>query len=433
MERKIKRIVAAAAVAAALGVSQARADFNSGNLVVLRLGDGSATVTDAAQALYLDEYNITTGALVASHALPSSGAGAITLSGAGDHDGHLNFSADGQYLLLGGYRADAGTGNPVPQSAATVNRVIGRVDSNWNADTSTALTDAFDQGSINAVLSDNGQRFWVAGDGTSQVLIDPSHPEYGYTEVDTTTGGLRYVAAPGNSLTVNLSQTQSLSAPSGLEPDSLRSATLVDGQLYILTASQGSFVNRGLFATADPLPTTGPQTMIPVMNNIEGNSSDPGQELGPDPKGKFVPKSDVVLLDLNPAIAGVDTAYSTGGKQEYEKWSLATDGFWHQTDVEVFAGAQDINALSAMVNGGVVELLAATDSGIYKLTDANGWDTTIGGAFSSTPFISAGGDTLFRGIAVEPSYSLAAVPEPTAALGMLAMAMGAAAGRRRRR
>ncbi len=374
-----------------------RAAFNGNNIAVLRLGDGRASVDESAQMLFLDEYDMVTGNWVSSCAIPSVGSAALTLSGRGEHDGHLTLSSNGQYLLLGGYRADAGAANPVPQSSSVVNRVIGRVDSSWNVDTSTALSDAYDRTDITAVVSDDGLRFWTVGDGKYENLSDFAN---GF-KTPTTTGGLRYVSGPGASTSVNLSHVQSISYDDtgkvqGLWPDSIRSARIVDEQLYIATPAYESFVNRGAYRTEDPLPVSGvdtPQNMIPVITNTEGT--------GADPKGKFVPKSDMVLLDLDPCVPGVDTAYTTGGKDDYEKWSLVGD-IWIKHSTRLLPSGQEINAFDVLVDGTTVTLFAATDQGIYRLVDTAGYNADFSSTFGATPFIEAGFNTEFRGIAVLP-------------------------------
>ena len=77
----------------------ALADFASGNIAILRLGDGTSAVSDLAQALFLDEYDSVTGSLIDPHATPSTGSAALTLCGSGGHDGHLTLSSDGRYLI----------------------------------------------------------------------------------------------------------------------------------------------------------------------------------------------------------------------------------------------------------------------------------------------------------------------------------------------
>jgi hypothetical protein len=195
----------------------------------------------------------------------------------------------------------------------------------------------------------------------------------------------------------------------------MRSARIAYGQLYFTSASAESFGNRGAFTTADPLPT-GEQTMIPIINNTEG--------LGSDPTGKNYPKSDAVFLDLNPAVPGVDTIYSTGGKSDYEKWSLV-GGVWKKFSDKksLVNSSEEINALEAAVDGTTVTLYASTDGGIYKLVDLNGWNADFSSTFPGSYFITAPAGTQFRGIAL--------VPEPASAL--LVVLGGAMIQARRRR
>lgn len=423
-KRKMSRTLAAGAVAVAscvCGSSAWALSFDTNNIAVVTLNNATS---DAAAEVSINEYNMFTGAFVASHVLPSAGVSALTLGGLGDHEGHLNLSANGQYLMLAGYRADVGDDNPVYESSASVARVIGRLDTSWNADTSTALTDAYSGTDINAVVSDNGLRFWTVGEG--KYLPDPvNQPDL---EVATTTGGLRFVANLGDTTTVNLSQTQTTGG--SLEPDAYRSARIIDGQLYLNTASPESFVNRGAFVTENALPTASvdtPQTMVGVITNLEGNDVDNGQQLAPDKKGKQVPKTDLVMVDLDPGIPGFDTAYSTGGKDLYDKWALIYDSgegefVWQQvSDSGLFNSSDEILALDARVTDeGDVMLFASTTFGIYRLIDDAGYNAPFNLAESADSyFITAGGTEQFRGVAV--------LPEPTTfvLLGLSALAMTA--------
>ncbi len=386
----------AVALLLAIACGSATAEFNDNTIVVLRLGDGNGSISDAAQKVFLDEHDSATGALIASHPVPYAGPDTLTIGGQADHDGHLTLSSNGWYLLFGGYRADADAASPVTQAPDVINRVIGRVDQDWNVDTSTALDNAYDQCEITAVVSDNGSRFWTVGEGKYD---DPTNIVNDF-QTPTTTGGLRYVPALGASTSINLSHVQTITYDEtgkvvGLWPDSIRSTRIVDDQLYITTPAPESFVNRGAYRTEAPLPTAvvdTPQTMIGVITNTEGQGS--------DPKGKFVPKSDVVFLDLSSSVPGLDTAYSTGGKDDYEKWALV-DSAWVKLSNRLLPSGQEINALDACVAEDLtVTLFASTDEGVYRLIDTSGYNADFSSTFPADPFITPPGNTQFRGIAL---------------------------------
>ena len=77
---------------------------------MLRLGDGINPLTNASQALFLDEYT-TGGAIVQTVALPTAASGSnlpIACSGTATSEGNLQIAGNGQYLVLGGYGAVPG-------------------------------------------------------------------------------------------------------------------------------------------------------------------------------------------------------------------------------------------------------------------------------------------------------------------------------------
>src|SRR5688572_4352462 len=87
------------------------ASFTPGNLVVYRVGDGSAALSSAATVVFLDEYT-PAGVLVQSIAVPTTTSGAnrrLTASGSSTTEGLLTRSTDGQFILLTGYDAAVGT------------------------------------------------------------------------------------------------------------------------------------------------------------------------------------------------------------------------------------------------------------------------------------------------------------------------------------
>ncbi|HEX5050758.1 MAG TPA: hypothetical protein VFZ65_03200 [Planctomycetota bacterium] len=249
----------------------AQAPFAFGNIVVLRVGDGSAALSTAAAAMFLDEYT-PAGALVQTIALPTSTSGsnhAITVRGIATSEAYLGVSTNGVYLLACGYDAavgtpDIGTAGELP---TTTNRVIARVDLVGTVDTSTALTDAYtgsnngvsvtSQGNPRAVASDDGQRFWIAGTGS------------------TSDSGVRFVPFPGATTSIGLNAGA---------PTNCRVAGIHDGQLYTTSAST---VYLGLNQVGLGLPTTGgqPISLLPGFPTAGGTAAGSAYDFffaGPD-------------------------------------------------------------------------------------------------------------------------------------------------------
>src|SRR2546423_2089570 len=112
--------------------NRTQAAFTSGNLVIYRVGDGSAALGSAATAVFLDEYTIA-GALAQSIALPTTASGPnhiITASGTATSEGLITRSTDKNFLLVTGYDAAVGTATITTSASTTINRVVGRIDFN---------------------------------------------------------------------------------------------------------------------------------------------------------------------------------------------------------------------------------------------------------------------------------------------------------------
>src|SRR4051812_5637553 len=151
------------------------APFTPGNLVIYRIGNGGAALSNAAAAVFLDEYT-TAGVLVQSIPMPTTVNGAnrrLTGSGTATTEGLLTLSTDGQYLMLTGYGAAVARAGVADTTSATVNRVVGRVDATASINTTTALTDAYSGngmstgGNPRGVVSIDGMNFWTSGNGAT--------------------------------------------------------------------------------------------------------------------------------------------------------------------------------------------------------------------------------------------------------------------------
>src|ERR1051326_7847873 len=95
-----------------------------GDLVIYRVGDGSAAIGTAATAVFLDEYT-PLGVLVQSIALPSSGAGQLTAVGNATTEGIISRSQDGSRLIFTGYSKAAGGTSPASDTYTITPRLIG--------------------------------------------------------------------------------------------------------------------------------------------------------------------------------------------------------------------------------------------------------------------------------------------------------------------
>jgi beta-lactamase superfamily II metal-dependent hydrolase len=333
------------------------AAFTAGNIVVYRVGTGAAALGSTATAVFVDEYT-TAGTLVQSIAMPTAVAGAQRrLTAAGSSvEGFVNRSVDGQYLLLTGYDAALATAGVATSTSATVNRVIGRIDSSGAVDTSTALTDLSSGSSVRSATSTSGTDLWAVGGA----------------------GGVRYAAFGTQGASVNVSSTVA----------NLRQVTIVNGQLYVTSASGA---NRVL-TVGTGTPTTAGQTM----------TNFPGMPIVGPPAVPVSPYG-VFFADLD-GTAGIDTAYladdsavaSGGGIQ---KWSLVS-GTWTYNGV-VFLTGGSARAVTGSVAGSTVTLYATTPTTIVRLVDSAGFNA----ALSATPtnVATAGTNTAFRGIAFAPA------------------------------
>src|SRR5690606_2659668 len=90
--------------------------FAPGNLVVVRYGDGSTSLSSSsAVPVFLDEYTVAGGlSPQRSLAMPVAVSGSnyrFTGSGNSTTEGLISLSQDGRYLTLMGYDANVGTGS----------------------------------------------------------------------------------------------------------------------------------------------------------------------------------------------------------------------------------------------------------------------------------------------------------------------------------
>jgi predicted extracellular nuclease len=330
------------------------AGFDSADIVVVRLGTGSAALSNAATEVFLDEYT-PAGSLVQSIALPTFAAGAnhrLTMSGTATSEGALALSADGRYLSLAGFDADPGTAAVASTPAATTSRVVARVDGQGSVDSSTAISDVFSGTDVRSAVTDDGSRFWVVG----------------------ANGGVRLAGFGGTGTTTQINTAA---------PTNLRVAGISAGQLRVTTGSSPT----GVYAVGAGLPTTGGQTPAPLT-------------AAPSPYG-------FVALDRDPGVSGIDTLYvaddSASPNGGILKFSF--DGTAWTARGSFRPAGSGARGLTGTVTASGVTLFTTTTSAsanqLVKVDDTAAFDATI--SATSTILTTAGANTVFRGVAFAPT------------------------------
>ena len=333
--------------------------FTSGNLVVVRVGDGSAALTSASTAVFLDEYT-PAGGSVGSTAMPTAATGSnapFTNSGTATSEGNMTRSANGRYLILGAYGAAPGVTTIAQTTSAAYNRVIARIDATGNADVTTKLSDAYSANNIRGACSVDGTAFWTSGNP-----------------------GIRYATLSGTS-SVSLVATN------------CRGAGIFGGQLYLSTGSG----TTGVYAVGTGMPITSGQT-----NTLLVAAASPyGFSMNPD--GNTVYVAD-------------DGAVGAGGGIRKLTYSAGT---WSQAYILLNDGSTTtaIRGLTVDWSGTYPIIYATTTEAntnkLIKVTDA-------GSSSTATILATSGTNTVFRGVAFAP-YATMTVTDGssyTAPLGM---------------
>jgi hypothetical protein len=324
----------------------AQAPLTPGNVLISRVGDGAAVLSNAATARFLDEYT-PTGTFVQTIALPTAVSGAnraLTDSGTATSNGFLTQSVDGRYLLTAGYDAAPGTAGVTATASTAVNRVIARIALDGTVDTSTALSDAYTANNFRGVASVDGNSFWTSGTGTAP------------------TPGVRYVAALGATTSTQLSTTVT----------NIRCINIFDGQLYCSTSS-GAF--QGVSSVGTGLPITSGET-ITLLNGF--------------PTATGPSAYDFFFADANTVYVADDRNTAAGGIQ---KWTLS-GGTWTLAYTLQPAASTGCRGLSGCVENGVTTLFATTSTATTQLVSVV--DTGAGSLFSV--LATAPTNTAFRDV-----------------------------------
>jgi hypothetical protein len=333
----------------------AQSQFALGNLVVYRVGDGVAGLSNASTAIFLDEYTIG-GVKVQSVALPTSGASVITASGTATSEGVLTRSVDGRYLVLCGYGYPPGLAK-INGTGDSVLRCIARIDYKAATDVTTRLGDAYDANNIRAAITTDGSGFWIAG---------PSGA----------TGGVRY-AKFGTTTSKRLVNINT------------RAVGIYKSQLY---ASASSSPYYGVFPVGTGLPIdTGQIATLPTYSPATSGMSMYGFAISPNGNTMYM------AADTSSGIPGV------------LKWTLSGSTWTYAYVLSSGLSLAGIRSLTVDWSG-TNPVIYGTDAitgnvtHLVKVTDA-------GSSSAFTTLATSPANTAFRGIAFAPSATATGVAE----------------------
>ena len=335
--------------------------------MVVRTGDGNAAVDGTAVATAIEERRTTDGSVIRQIPLPTTTTGAnslITMSKTANTEGQLALSTDGRYVTFAGYAGAVGTTgiSATPNSSATpatqVKRVVARIDSDGNFDTSTLLSDAFHAVSPRGAATVDGTGFWVAG-------AQGSAPG---------PGGMHFVALGSTGATTRVTADATFNY-----------VHIAFGQLWTDNTA-------GIQAVGTGLPTTSGQTLTQLF--MSTNTSNRA----------------FVLLDRNPLVAGMDTAYiaiSANGAAStvnIHKWTFNGTAWTQVAFTPTFTSTISAICLAAIPEGANLRLIvtqnlaAGFGNQLFSILD-DGVNT----APVATSIATAPTNFGFRGVAPSPT------------------------------
>lgn len=345
----MKRFLSFLAIALVICGATAQSPFTQGNLAVLRVGDGSAALSSASTAIFIDEFT-PAGTLVQSVAIPTNGDNVLTNSGTATSEGQLTLSPNGLYLTLAGYNTAPGTASINGTSAAAVNRKLLRVDNGVNY-TPILSSTAYNTNNIRGGVT-TGDDYWASGtSGTAGA------------------NGVQYF---GNGTPAQVSSTVT----------NIRVINIFSNQLYFSTGS-GTI---GLWKVGTGTPTTTGQTSTNIIATGTGSS----------------PYAFAFNASSNICYIADDRASGPGGVQKWTEsagiWTLA-----YTLSVGSSAGARGLTVDWSGIN----PVIYATTTGNKLVTIT---DTGSGATFIE--LATAGTNTAYRGVAFAPA-SAAGSPQLT--------------------
>ncbi len=328
-------------------------------LAVVVVGDGT-TYENAAGPVAV-QWVDSTGELGQEANLPSTeqeadaGHRILTLNTDRDQAGALQQSADHDYVTLGGYDAplgEDGNGSVAPDTL----RVIGRVDSAGEVDTSTTLAGAYSERHIRGVASTDGERYWTGGHGNDS--SDPARA--GVLTIERGGDTPEVIATDGGSAN---------------RANNTRVPVIHEGQLYVSSDRTGL---HGINAVGDGVPTS--ETELNLIAPAPGGSTVPHD---------FAFVGDSLYVTYTEGAAAI-VRYELDGEQ-WEPSGQFAGSFWGLTGR--VAGEDEVLYATRGSNAGNELVQIVTDP------EQDFADSTASVVATAEP------NTAFRGVAFAPGFT----------------------------
>lgn len=306
-----------AALGCMLNVQESKAQFTKGNLVILRVGNDTATaLNSSATAAYLDQIT-PAGALVNSFAIPVTGAARLTMSGSSTSEGQITRKPDGTRIIVAGYDTSAGIPLISLSASATVSRAINEITPSGVMARSVESKVFQNRDNMRSAAS-TGTFYWAAGGS----------------------GGTTYYG-----------KTDTPAVVQNTVPNT-RVVNVYNNNLYFSTAST-SGGGAGIYKVGTGLPRTSGQTLTTVA--LTG--------LGSSPYAFVINKSDSIMYVAD------DRTSTGGGIQKFRKSVGGTYTLVYTLKVGTSVGARGLCVDFTLASKPVL-YATTTDNKVVKLVDS---------------------------------------------------------------
>jgi hypothetical protein len=346
---------------------QAQTAFTAGNIVVNRLGNGSATLSGNSTNITIQEFT-TTGNLTQSIAIPGTGAGAVSDSGSATSNGYIN--TFGNTLFVPGYQTEVGTASVNSSNSTVAPRAVVPIGDNGVIGSTSLAGTGWTGNNFRSAIGVGGLLF---GSGTASG----------------TNSGVRYFDGPNSSIRISNTITN------------VRNLEIYNDALMFSTGSgtQGIYTLGAVSSLDLSAANQNTATLLIASGS---------------PYGFYVNTT------LGVAFIADDAITASGGIRRFdfdsinntwdETWSFrldsANDAFSSLTSgvVSVRGLAVEYDASQSLFNLYATTTAVAPDSQLIGFSD--GLVSTLTAGDNYTVLASAGTNYVFRGVDFAP------VPEP---------------------